>query len=94
MVVDVVVCVDVVPAVVLRVSAAGGLVSVEVGRVLVVPVLPTGSGDLVVVCWRLVTVTIVFSVASTRNSFNFSLILKMLECKTEIVFSSDLDLDD
>ncbi len=78
-----VICGDVVPAVVPEVSVAGGLVlgRVEVEVALAVPMVPAGCVALTSVGLRLVTVTAVPSVPSARNSFNFSLILKMPECK-------------
>lgn len=63
-----VVCGDVVPALVAKVSAAGGPALVRVEGVLVVPVFPAGAGDPDTVCSWLLTVTVVFSVPSTREN--------------------------
>lgn len=63
-----VVCWDVVPALVAKVSAAGGPALVRVEGLLVVPVFPAGAGDPDTVCSWLLTVTVIFSVPSTREN--------------------------
>lgn len=63
-----VVCGDVVPALVAKVSAAGGPALVRVEGVLVVPVFPAGARDPDTVCSLLLTVTAIFSVPSTREN--------------------------